>query len=236
MIHPTLTLQDEGVYHSHLDSDGKLPISLFFPQGYEPRYPYPLLVFLHGHGEDETQWINAVPSLSRRNYICIGLRGLNPVDRPDGKVGYGWGRHRRCDSLIEDYILAAVRETMRSCHIHSERIFLAGICEGATIAYQMGLSFPEKFAGVVAMNGWLSSGPMPPARFRARRHLGIFIGHGVNNRRVPLVKAADAARLLYTAGLDVTYSRYDADHRLHPAMLRDVDRWLIERCEKPVAE
>ena len=48
----------------------------FLPTGYEPKYPYPLLVFFHGQGGNEEQIIRLAPRLSRRNYICIGLRGM----------------------------------------------------------------------------------------------------------------------------------------------------------------
>jgi phospholipase/carboxylesterase len=231
MVYGTQTLQQEGVYHSHLDSDGKRPVSLFLPQAYEPRYPYPLLVFLHGHGETETQWIDSVPAISRRNYIGLGLRGAHPVTRQDGSPGYGWGRHRRCDGLLEDYILTAIRETMRVCHVHSERIYLAGFCEGATIAYQMGISFPDKFAGVVALNGWLPNGPLPLGQFLRRQTLKVFIGHGMINPTVSPGCAEKAHKILHSAGLPVTLRYYSAGHRLQPDMLRDVDRWIIEQCD-----
>lgn len=231
MVYPAGTVLREGVYHSQLDDDGRMPVSLFLPQAYEPRYPYPLLVFLHGYGEKEMQWIDVVPSLSRRNYICIGLRGLQPVARRDGETGYCWGRNRRCDSVLEDYVLTAIRETMRVCHIHSERIFLAGICEGASIAYQIGLSFPEKFAGMIALNGFLPQGPLPLAGLRDGRHLRVLIGHGIANPKVPRHKAVEAHRLLYAAGLQVDMRLYPTDHRLHPTMLRDVDHWLIRHCD-----
>lgn len=233
MIHRTHTIREEGVYNSQLDDDGKMPVSLFLPQAYEPRYPYPLLVFLHGHGENEKQWIDAVPSLSRRNYICIGLRGLQTVTRRDGQIGYGWGRNRRADGDVEDYILTAIRETMRACHVHSERIFLAGICEGATIAYQMGINFADKFAGIVALNGSAPTGPLPLRRL-IESELRVFIGHGTDNRKVLPAKAQKAYQLLYSTGLDVDLRFYPVDHGLHPAMLRDVDRWLMKQCRCPI--
>ena len=230
MSHAPNTLLKERVFHSQLDEAGRMPVSLFLPQCYEPRYPYPLLVFLHGHGEQETQWIDAVPELSRRNYICIGLRGLHPVVCRDGRTGYGWGRHRRCDSAIEDYVLTATREIMGSCHIHSERIFLAGICEGATIAYQLGLSLPQHFAGIIALNGWLPPAPLPLGQLRGEHAPRVFIGHGIANSTVSPNKAHAASSLLLAAGLQVQTRYYPSGHRLHPAMLRDVDRWLINHC------
>lgn len=228
----SLPVLEEGVYHGQLDEDGKMPVSLFLPQSYEPGYPYPLLVFLHGHGERETQWLNAVPSLSRRNYIGIGLRGPHAIVRKNRKRGYGWGRDRRCDGALEDYILAAVRETMRTCNVNPERVFLAGICEGAAIAYSMGLSFPDLFAGVIALNGWLPPGPLPLWRTRELRSLSVFIGHGTENDEVPVHKSQEAHRLLYTAGLDVETRFYPTDHRLDAAMLKDLDRWVMQCCNR----
>ena len=37
-------------------------------------------------------------------------------------------------------------------------------------------------------------------------------------------------RVFYAAGLDVRMHTYPATHRLHPDMLRDVNRWIMEIC------
>src|ERR1700722_3421421 len=82
----------EGYYTSEVAFTRPLPVRTFLPHGYEPRYPYPLLVFFHGHGGNEEQILRLAPRLSRRNYISIGLRGpVNLGARPDGRVGYTWG-------------------------------------------------------------------------------------------------------------------------------------------------
>src|SRR5947209_2737881 len=127
----------EGFYHSELPSPTRLPVRSFLPTGYEPNYPYPLLVFFHGQGGSEEQVLRLAPRLSRRNYVCIALRGPEVLGaRPDGRVGYAWGRDGQFDTLVEDYVLSAVEQTRRSYHVHSERIYLAGVCEGATLAYR----------------------------------------------------------------------------------------------------
>jgi phospholipase/carboxylesterase len=36
-------------------------------------------------------------------------------------------------------------------------------------------------------------------------------------------------RLLYTAGLDIRVQTYPTNHRIHPDMLRDVDRWIMRQ-------
>src|SRR4051794_21982650 len=135
----------EGFYTTEVAEPGPLPVRTFLPTGYEPRYPYPLVVFLHGHGGNEEQIMRLAPRLSRRNFICIGLRGTEPLGlRSDGRQGFTWNPDGSTDGLVEDYVLRAVELTRRSFHVHSERIYLAGICEGATMAYRLGLMFPEK--------------------------------------------------------------------------------------------
>src|SRR5437016_1685172 len=65
----------EGFYTSLVEAADRYPVRTFLPTGYEPNYPYPLLVFMHGHGGNEEQSLRLAPRVSRRNYVAIGLRG-----------------------------------------------------------------------------------------------------------------------------------------------------------------
>jgi phospholipase/carboxylesterase len=222
----------EGFYTSEVGAPERWPVRTFLPTGYEPRYPYPLIVFLHGHGGNEEQVLRFAPRLSRRNFICIGLRGPVFLGHDDNNLrGFGWGdgNHR---TLVEDYLLRAVEETRRTYHVHSERIYLAGFAEGAAMAYRLGLTFPEKLAGVIALNGAMPRLDRPLLRFPEVRDLRVFIGHGIANARVPLTLAKEDHRLLYTAGLSVTMHTYATTQKVHPDMLRDLNRWIIERCNE----
>src|SRR5262249_41596996 len=220
----------EGFYTSQLQAPRCLPVRTFLPTGYEPNYPYPLLIFFHGHGGSEEQVLRLAPRLSRRNYVCIGLRAPHLVGvRADGRFGYTWGQEgAEGATLVEDYVCGAIELTRRNYHVHSERIFLAGFCEGATMAYRLGLTFPERFAGVIALNGALPRHGTPLFRYPEVRQLRVLIGHGIANAVVPLTVAKQDYRLLYTAGLSVRMHTYPATHRLHPDMLRDTNRWIID--------
>jgi phospholipase/carboxylesterase len=144
-------------------------------------------------------------------------------------LGYSWGTDTRTLSLVEDYVIRAVEMTRRNYHIHSERIYLAGYAEGATLAYRLGLLFPERFGGVISMNGIMPRQERPLFRLPQLRDLRVFIGHGIANVYVPLSSAVQDHRLLYTAGLDVRLHTYPTTHRLHSNMLRDIDRWIMDR-------
>jgi phospholipase/carboxylesterase len=220
----------EGFYVTHLPTHPDRPVRTFLPTDYQPRYPYPLVVLFHRHGGNEEQVGRLAPRLSRRNFISISLRGPEDLGRRgDGRPAFGWGPETSI-GLIEDYLLAAVEHTRRVYHVHSERVYLAGVCEGAEVAYRVGLALADRVAGIIALNGRIPKPTGAPLfRMPAVRQLPVLIGHGTDNPVVPYEAAQKDYRLLYAAGADVRLVPYPTTHKIHPLMLRDVNRWIIGR-------
>ena len=100
------------------------------------------------------------------------------------------------------------------------------------VAYRIGLTFPERFNGVISLNGSLPRPGAPRLRLPEVRQLRVFIGHGIANPIVPLALARQDYRLFYTAGLDVSLRTYATTHRIHPAMLKDIDRWVQDKIQQ----
>jgi len=222
----------EGFYTSEVETFDGLPVRTFLPAAYEVNYPYPLLVFFHGQGGNEEQILRMAPDVSRRNYVCISLRGPQPLGPGlDGEPGFSWGPDAPCSTNIEDYVVRAIEQTRRRYHIHSERIYLAGICEGATLAYRLALTFPERFGGLISLNGIMPRRACPLFRLPALRQLRVLIGHGIANAFAPLTMARKDFMLLYSAGVDIRFRTYPTTHRVHSDMLRDVDRWIQQVIE-----
>jgi phospholipase/carboxylesterase len=221
----------EGFYTSELPTMHAQPVRTFLPTGYEPNYPYPLVVLFHGHAGSDEQVLRLAPRISRRNYICISLRGPHSAGQnEDGAPAFSWGNEGENDSFVEEYLLRAVEQTRRCYHIHSERIYLAGLWEGASLAYRLGLNMPEKVAGVISLNGIMPrpSNGEPLFRFPDVRQLRVFIGHGHANTEVPLESARRDFRMLYGAGVDVQFQTYPTGRPMHPHMFRDINRWIMK--------
>jgi phospholipase/carboxylesterase len=249
--------------HAPLDSPASQARSLvearFIPRQYEPNYAYPLLVLLHARGGDEEQLVRAMPALSWRNYVGLGLRGPQPIVKRDRLLGFGWGREferpdrgeaRRRPTIseaefvrralfepepeafdrLEEAVFTAILQTRQLLHVHSERIYLMGCGEGAAVAYWLGLTFPERFAGIVAINGWLPVGLRPLGRMKACRDLPVLVVHGAWNTKAPLPDARRDVAILRAGGLRVAFQAYPCSHRLTGPMLADVDTWLIAHC------
>lgn len=218
----------EGFYTTQLPAVQGRPVRTFLPTDYQPRYAYPLVVLFHGNGSSEESVGRLAPRVSRRNYIAISLRGPHSLGkRADGREAFSWSGDTE-DVNLEEYVVSAVEQTRRTYHVHSERVFLAGICEGAEVAYRIGLGMADQIAGIIALNGQIpmASG-LPLFRLGAVRNLPVLIGHGLQNARLPYAAAQKDFRLLYAAGANVQLLGYDTDHRIHPNMLRDVNRWIM---------
>lgn len=218
---------DEGYYKSVVETNAAHRVLTFMPTGFESTYEYPLIIFFHRDGSSERQIMKLVPHLSRRNFICMGLRGMVPMYRTDGRIRYGWDADEGLTTELEDYVFAAIEDAYDRLPVHADRIFLAGIGEGATQAYRLAFSYPHKFAGVISLNGKLPQrGPL--WRLNQTRRLPVFIGHGQNNSQIPLDAAKRDHLLLYSAGMDVKFAGYPTAERLHPDMLRDLNRWTMQ--------
>jgi phospholipase/carboxylesterase len=131
---------------------------------------------------------------------------------------------------LEESIFSAVRQTRHLVHIHSERIFLVGCGEGAAVAYKLGLTYPERFAGVVAINGWLPADFRPLGRLKESRNLPLLVVHGAWNSRAPLEKVKTSVAALRAGGLSVAFQSYPSSNRLTGPMLSDVDTWIMKHC------
>jgi len=218
----------EGYYATKVLGSDAFPVRMFLPHGYEPNYPYPLLVMLHGKGGDEDKIIKLAPKISRRNFVCLSLRGPRPIIEQELMTGFSWGLGKDQDSITEEYIFRSIENARRQFHIHSERIFLVGFCEGASQAYRIGLANPDKFAGVASLNGLIPSGGRPLARLKELRGKPVFHAHGLVNSVAPLSMASKDARLIQTAGMVVTSRTYPTNHRIHVDMLRDLNSWIVD--------
>ncbi len=199
----------------------------FLPECYESRYAYPLLVMFHAHGSNEEQVLDLVPRMSRRNFVALSLRGPELMGvREDGHLACSWGTDDRHLATVNEYIVGAVEQVRRVCNIHTERIFLVGVCEGATAAYRAAFALGERVAGVVSLNGGI---PKADAGldFAALKPMRFLIGHGIANAVIPCSVARQDYKQLYAAGADVRLRTYATTHRLHQDMLNDVNRWVI---------
>ena len=207
------------------DQTGR-PVELYIPEHYEPNYPYPLLVWLHGSGGSEGELSSIMPAISERNHFGIAFRGSHPGDgnRP---FGFRWSQTEADYTEFRRSLYQTVCLLRGRYHIHSERIFIAGFDDGATLAMKLLLDRPEWFGGAAAFAGGLPRQGTPLVRYRELRGRRVLLGCGARDRRMSPAEMVRVGRLLHTAGMDVSTRVFDAAHEVTPAMLADLNQFIL---------
>jgi pimeloyl-ACP methyl ester carboxylesterase len=80
-------------------------------------------------------------------------------------------------------VIDALRDVRRRFNIDSDRVFLFGWEQGATAAFDIGLSHPDLFAGVLPMNGSVRS--YPQRYWPNAQYLPFYIVEGDRNGAYP---------------------------------------------------
>jgi len=212
---------------SLLEQRERPPYTLFAPCHYAPGYGYPLLVWMHGPGDDERQLRRILPHLSTRDYVAVGPRGCCPPD--PGCLGYQWQQSDQAIEAAEQRIFECMEIAGERYHVDPERIFLGGFQTGGTAALRLALRHPERFAGVISVGGHFPQGAAPLAQLRRLRNLPILLAQGRDSVIYPLHVACQEIRLFHTAAMRVTVRQYPCGDDMTTQMLSDMHAWMMER-------
>jgi phospholipase/carboxylesterase len=191
---------------------------------YERNYAYPLIVWLHGPGDDERQVTRVMPLVSMRNYVGVGVRGT--VERRDGEE-CDWLQQPEHIELAAERVMAAIGATRRWLNIAPSRIYLAGYATGGTMALRLALSGPKRFAGVLSLGGAFPTTLRPLAQLQAARQLKIFMSASRASRLYPEPLVCEHLRLFHAAALSVDLRQYPGCDELTTNMFSDMDRWIM---------
>jgi len=155
------------------------------------------------------------------------------VFSPRGPViadgGYGWFADRDAGTDFMpglDALHEYVRRLPEAYPLDPARIFLMGFSQGTAMGYGLMLKEPGLVAGLAALAGFL---PTPaqiwaePGRLEGKP---VFIAHGMEDERVPVVEAHRAREALTRAGAEVAYHEYPTSHKMNAQGMRDLKRWL----------
>jgi len=222
----TTSQTDEQFEDAGLTPPSEGAHGLFAPLHYEPKYAYPLLVWLHGPNGDENELFRVIPEISMRNYVGVGPRGNR---RMEDSHGYRWDDANANVLAAEQQVFGAIEAARQRYHVAPNRIFLAGFEAGGTMAFRIGLRNPGRFAGAMSIGGPFPLGGAPLGQLGNARRLPLFIAQGRDSENYPIELACQELRLFHTAGLGVTVRQYPCGDEVDTQMLKDMDAWIMEQ-------
>lgn len=114
------------------------------PPGYHPGKKWPLLVVLHGTGEKPAEHLARWGQRAgEEGYVVIAPHW--EIGGPKSGYAYSPKEH--------DVVLDSIREAKNRWRVDDDRVFLFGLDAGGNAAFDIGLSHPDWFAGVLPMSG-----------------------------------------------------------------------------------
>jgi pimeloyl-ACP methyl ester carboxylesterase len=145
------------------------------PPEYHPGRAYPVLVVLHQGGEKPATMLGRWSEAAADNgYILMAPSWEQGIGN-----AYGYSEQEHAT------VVQSLWDLKRHYKVDSDRVFLFGCGQGGLMAYDVGLSHPDLFAGVVPM----SAGPeyFSQGYFRNGQYLPFYIingdRHGKSNER-----------------------------------------------------
>lgn len=203
--------------------------SMFMPLHYERNYAYPLIVWLHGEGDDESQLCRVIPCISMRNYVAVAPRGLHGrgLHGRGSQGDDGWPQTPESISKVEQRVLDCIELASHRYNIAEQWVFLAGYGVGGTMALRVALNLPRAFAGVASLGGPFPQGYSPLLNLGLARDLPLLLCHGRESLDYPVDEVCRDLRLIHTAGFSVTLRQYPTADELTPNMLGDLDSWIM---------
>lgn len=128
-----------GVPVKHMGKE--LTYSLYVPESAQEGQPLPMIVIMHGMGGRGDLTLQSWRKRLNDKFIILC---------PSYPMGAWW------TLSAEELVLQLIRETKMRVPVDPNRVFLAGLSNGALGAYMIGMFYPDYFAGVIPIAGAIS--------------------------------------------------------------------------------
>ena len=206
-------------------------IEVFLPQPVESGKRYPLLMLLHDHGEDRTQWMRqaCLERYAEKAGVALALIDGNQSCFVNSATGYAWG-----DYLVQELPKKLAGWFPISPEGKDRRVM--GVGTGGYGALMAAQNAPDSFAGAAAVNPVLDVSclygtdyePKPEYLFGEKEALASQ-GYALSTKfQIPVWLYCDAghesqARQWAQNGTQITVETVSADNLLEEAFQKYVE-------------
>jgi phospholipase/carboxylesterase len=213
-----------------LIAEMRLYYDLFVPE----RRPAPLLIALHGYGENKQRMMHEARRMAPEGFAIASPQGphqhLKDPKEPGGPLRFGFGwltnfhpeesvamHHRALLDLIDSLVNEGIADP--------ERIFLLGFSQSCALNYRFAFTDPDRLRGAVGICGGLP-GDWETSEIYEQTNAAIFHLSGDRDEYYPPARVADYAERLRMRTTDVDVRSFDAGHEIVPAMRDAIRTWL----------
>jgi phospholipase/carboxylesterase len=203
--------------------------------------PFPTVLAIHGWGASAHDLLGLAPLLHGGGALVLCPEGQVEVPIGGGAVGHGWFPLRldappdpQAFRRAADALRSFLGQAMERYPIDPQRFVALGFSQGGSMAYDLVLRDPSRFAALAALSSWfppdLAAGlPKRPEH----EGLPVLIVHGTRDPLLDVERARESREAVRPYGVALTYREFDMAHEIRPEALRLLVKWLDEKALAP---
>ena len=169
----------------------KYPYALYLPESTGTDEKIPLIVVLHGLGGSGANTLPAWVERFDKKFAVLC---------PTYPMGAWWALP------AEEMVLNLIDETRENYNIDSDRVFLAGLSNGAIGAYMIGMFYPDRFAGLIPIAGSIT--PRYMHFLMNLRNTPVYMIQGAHDPIFPIKLSRRVHKILSDMKYPVTYREH----------------------------
>jgi len=191
--------------------------------------PHRLLLMLHGWTGDENS-MSVFGERMPEQYWLVAPRGIYPS--PSGGFSWFLEQGERLPwvddfrSAIEALFELLVPKNFPGADL--EKLDLMGFSQGAALAYALAFLYPQRVRRLAGLAGFLPEGCEALSRNQPLKGKQVYVAHGKLDKRVPVEKGCESARVLKEAGGDVAYCESEVGHKLSAGCFKGLKEFFEE--------
>ncbi len=201
----------------------ELRYSLYVPDAAQEGQPLPLVVILHGMGGSGDSTLQSWRDRLNDEFIILC---------PSYPIGAWW------TLSAEELVLQLIRETKMRTPVDPNRVFLAGLSNGALGAYMMGMFYPDYFAGIIPIAGAISESHYLHLLVNLT-HTPVYSIQGQHDPIFPIQASRRIQKILTDLKYPLTYREHTergsahGGHFLPESEVPPLVEWLKEQRREP---
>jgi phospholipase/carboxylesterase len=121
--------------------------------------------------------------------------------------------------------VARLVEREKEKGVPADRIIIAGFSQGGAVAYELGLSYPERFGGILALSTYFATADTVQ-RSEANADVPINVYHGTFDPMVPESLGVRSVETLKEMGYDPSYQTFPMEHSVCLEEIQDIGRFI----------
>ena len=225
--------EKERGFISYLEAPAKMRYRTVLPEDFDEEKEYSILIFMHGFGGNQFNFLRYSSLVADRNIIFIMPQAPYTFENsPYKEPNFSWSifdfdeENEETKSWeLSGKFIVELANSLRKIY-NTKAIYLSGFSQGANMTLNTGVVNNEVFDGLICFGGWLSfdSDYTPPMT----RSIPVLIVHGTSDATISVDMGVDAHDKLLERGYQVEMQTFDGPHTIPKEEFEKALDWMIK--------